>query len=418
MAMRSKRDPVDPLPTGLARHPITRRQLLRAAGAGVAGVSLASLLAACGDDGGSAPDGGASPSAGFDWSSQQEAGVLNFGNWPFYMDKGKVDGEKGYPSLARFTQDTGIEVDYREVIEDYASFFTQLRPLLEADQDTGYDLIMTGYPRWLPQMRDLGYLIPLDHAQLPNFDQYVADKYKDPSWDPGNMYGMPYFSIMTGIGYDPELTGREITSFNDLLDPEFAGKVGMLVGVPEDMPNLALLGLGVEPSTSTPEDWQRAADVLTKQRDDGIVRKYYGQSYINELQNGNIALSMAWAPDIFQSNLSGFPNLKFVLPEEGGLLAIDTLCIPQGAQHPVDAITYMNYIYQPEISAMMTSWIQGVPPVPDAKEVLASTGFKDLAESPLIFPDEQTYANLHEYRTLTPQEQQEWDDLFLPIYLT
>jgi hypothetical protein len=62
MAMRSKRNPVDPLPTGLARHPITRRQLLRAAGAGVAGVSLASLLAACGDDGGSAAEGGASPS--------------------------------------------------------------------------------------------------------------------------------------------------------------------------------------------------------------------------------------------------------------------------------------------------------------------------------------------------------------------
>lgn len=407
---------VDPrILASLAQHPLTRRNFLRAAGVGAAGLTFPSLLAACGgDEGTSDATGGARE---FDWSAYEETGSFTFGNWPFYIDKGKVDGERGYPSIARFTDDTGIEVDYREVIEDYGSFFTQIQPILEADQRTGYDLIMMSFPRWLPQMRDLGYLIPLDHTQLPNFDEYVDDKYKDPTWDPGNAYGAPYFSIMTGIGYNIDLTGREITSLEDLFSDEFAGKVGMLIGVPEDLPNLALLAVGAEPSESTPDDWQRAADLLTQQRDDGIVRKYYGQSYINELQNGNIAVSMAWGPDIFQSNLSGFPNLRFAIPDEGGLLAVDTLCIPKGAEHPVDALTYINYIYQPEIQAMMTSWVQGVPPVSAAKDVLAETGFADLAESPLIFPDQETYAKLHEYRSLTPAEQEEFDDLFLPIYL-
>ena len=385
-----------PDPTALAhlarltQHPMTRRRLLRAAGIGAAGISLSALLAACGGDGdggqGTAPIAGTAPGAGFDWSAYEETGSFTFGNWPFYMDKGQVDGEKGYPSLARFTQDTGIEIDYREVIQDYGSFFTQIQPLLAADQSTGYDLIMMSFPRWLPQMRDLGYLIPLDHAQLPNFDEFVDDKYKDPSWDPGNAYGAPYFSIMTGIGYNIELTGREITSLDDLFSEEFAGNVGMLIGVPEDLPNLALLAIGVEPSESTPEDWQLAADKLVAQRDAGIVRKYYGQGYINELQNGNLALSMAWGPDIFQSNLQGFDNLRFAIPDEGGLLAVDTLCIPKGAEHPVDALTYVNYIYQPEIQAMMTSWIQGVPPVSAAKEALAASGFEDLAGEPADLP--------------------------------
>ena len=414
--MTRMNDPLDPrMLASMAQHPLTRRRFLQAAGAGAAGISLGALLAACGGSDDSAP--GPAGASGFDWSAYEQSGSFTFGNWPFYIDKGKVNGERGYPSLARFTQDTGIEVDYREVIEDYGSFFTQIQPILEADQQTGYDLIMMSFPRWLPQMRDLGYLIPLDHAQLPNFAEYVDDKYKDPSWDPGNAYGMPYFSIMTGIGYNIDLTGREITSLEDLFSDEFAGKVGMLIGVPEDLPNLALLAVGVEPSESTPEDWQVAADKLTQQRDAGIVRKYYGQGYIGDLQNGNIAVSMAWGPDIFQSNLTGFPNLRFAIPDEGGLLAIDTLCIPKGAEHPVDAITYMNYIYQPEIQAMMTSWVQGVPPVSAAKDVLAQTGFENLAESPLIFPDAETYAKLHDYRSLTPEEQQEFDDLFLPIYL-
>ncbi len=49
--------------------------------------------------------------------------------------------------------------------------------------------------------------------------------------------------------------------------------------------------------------------------------------------------------------------------------------------------------------------------------MLASTGYQDLADSQLIFPDPDTYAKLHDYRSLTPEEQQEFDDLFLPIYL-
>lgn len=417
--MREHIVPPDPnLSSVLGGHPITRRQMLRAAGAGALGLSFAGLMAACGNDGdGSAgADGTSSPSAaGFDWDSQEIAGILDFGNWPYYMDIGDVDGERGHPSLAQFTEDTGIEVDYREVIDDLASFFAKIQPQLEAGQATGYDLIMMGYPRWLEQMYKLDYLIPLDPSLRPNFDRYVADSYKNPPWDPGNTYGMPYFSIITGIGYDPELTGREITSIMDLFDPEFAGKVGMVIGIPEDMPNLALLAIGVEPSESTPADWQKAADLLADQRDAGIVRQYYGQGYIGDLQRGDLAISMAWAPDIRQSNISGFPNLKFVIPEEGGLLATDTLCIPKGAEHPLDAATYMDYIYQPRIQALMTSWVGAIPPVPDTKQELARTGFKDLATSPLIFPSEDDYANLHDYRSLTPEEQEQWDDLFLPI---
>jgi len=104
-------------------------------------------------------------------------------------------------------------------------------------------------------------------------------------------------SGITGIGYDPELTGREITSVLDLFDPAFEGKVGMF-GDTEDMPNLTLLGMGVEPSESTEDDWQAAADKLTKQRDDGLVRQYFGQNYVNALTSGNVALTMAWSADV------------------------------------------------------------------------------------------------------------------------
>ena len=44
--------------------------------------------------------------------------------------------------------------------------------------------------------------------------------------------------------------------------------------------------------------------MLTQQRDAGLVRGYYQQSYIDELARGDTWISMAWSGDIFQQNLS------------------------------------------------------------------------------------------------------------------
>ena len=386
---------------------VTRRDVLRGAGAGLAGLSLASVLSAC-------ARGEPAARGGFDWGAQSKTGQFTFANWPFYIDKQKQGGEATHPSLDLFTKQTGIDVNYLEVIDDYPSWFAKLQPQLAAGRPTGYDAIMMGYPRWFPQMIELGYLIPLDDSLLPNFRKYAAEKYKDPSFDPGHAHGIAFQSGATGIGYDPELTGREITSIMDLFDPAFKGRVGMFNDT-EDLPNLTLLGMGIEPKTSTPADWDRAAELLRRQREDGVVRQYYGQGYIGDLQSGNVALTMAWSPDIFQSNISGYPNLKFVVPDEGSLLWTDYICIPIGAEHPLDAITYMDFIYKPDAAALLTAGIGAISPVPEAQEVLRQQGETEIAESPLVFPTQDMYARLHEYRILSPDEQRRWDDTFIPI---
>jgi spermidine/putrescine transport system substrate-binding protein len=183
----------------------------------------------------------------------------------------------------------------------------------------------------------------------------------------------------------------------------------------EDMPNLTLLGIGVEPTESTPDDWNKAADLLRQQRDSGILRKYYGQGYIGELEAGNLALTMAWSPDIHQANLDGYDNLRFVVPEEGGLIWTDYMCIPKGAANPLDAIMWMDFAYKPETAAMITSWLGAMSPVPAAKDVLERQGQAQLANSELVFPTQAMYDQLHSYRKLSPDEQEQWDTLFVGV---
>ncbi len=408
---------------GLMQPRMSRRRFLGYAGMGAAGLGLSGLLAACGGTeaeapspsaGGSSGTGATGTVGGFDWTSQQITGEFTFANWPLYIDRAKVDGDRVHPSLELFQQETDIEIHYVEAIQAYDEFFAKMRVLLEADQPTGYDLIVMGFPKWLPLMMANDYLIPLDHTKLPNFASNAAASYKDPSYDPGNRYSIPYMSGITGIAYDPELTGREITSVMDLFDPAFEGRVGMF-GDTEDMPNLTLLGMGVEPSGSTEDDWNAAADLLTSQRDDGIVRQYFGQNYVNALTSGNVALTMAWSADVLQLQMSGFPNLRFVVPDEGAMLWTDSLCIPVNAEHPLDALTFMDFIYRSDVAAMIVGWIQNVTPVPTSQDVLRQQG-NPVAESPLVFPTPEMYSRLHGYRVLSPEEQQVWDRTFQPIF--
>jgi len=273
-----------------------------------------------------------------------------------------------------------------------------------------------------------GWLTELDPTKLPNFTQYGAPRVQARDFDPGNKFTIPWQSGFTGIGYNPKLTQREITSFADLFDPKFKGKVGMF-SENQDTGNLALLGIGVKPEKSTPADWQKAADKLKQQRDAGIVRKYYDQSYIDALSKGETAISMAWSGDIFQANLSaGNSDLKFVIPNEGGVIWTDNMCIPLGASHPLDAITYMNWVYQPRIAATMAEYIEYITPVPGAQDFIKQdaaaaknpddkASLLELSTDPAIFPTQDLLAKTSYYRVLNSAETTQWNDIFNAVII-
>jgi len=285
------------------------------------------------------------------------------------------------------------------------------------------DIIVVTNGIFLTDFQLKNWLTELDLTKLPNFTQYASPRVQARAFDPGNKFSIPWQSGFTGIGYNPKLTGREITSFNDLFDPKFKGKVGMF-SENQDTGNLALVGMGIKPENSSPKDWQAAADKLKKQRDDGIVRKYYDQSYIDALSKGETALSMAWSGDIFQANLSaGNHDLKFVIPNEGGVIWTDNMTIPVGAAHPLDAITYMNWVYQPRVAATMAESIEYITPVPSAQTFIAQdaaaatapadkASLLELSTDPAIFPPQDVLAKTSYYRVLDPIESSVWLDIF------
>jgi spermidine/putrescine transport system substrate-binding protein len=409
--------PLDPaLLRGLTMPRISRRAALR--GAGLVGASA--FLAACGVEGSNKEE--APQAAGF-WESQTKAGVLDFANWPLYMDQEKVGGKVVYPSLQDFTKETGIKVNYKEVINANESFLGKITPSLKAGQPTGWDLMVITNGTPLDKLLRQKLLVELDHSKLPNFQKNADPSIKNPSYDPGNKYTIAWQSGLTGLAYNPKLTKRPITSINDLFDPAFKGKITMF-GDNEDYPTMMMIGLGIDPVTSTVEDWKRTAEKMKELRPQ--LRGYIDNAgEADALSSGNAWISMAYSGDIFILNNSGSPDIKFVIPKEGAALWTDNMMIPKGAKHPLDAITYMDYVYRPDVAAKLAAYISYITPVPAAKEQLqaqaakAKGGDKEtldgLISSPLVFPSAADLSKAKRYRTLSVAEEQVWNRIFQPI---
>lgn len=393
----------------LSGNQLSRRELLRRMGIGAGALSVSAWLAACGIDSPSNnEENGNGTQPENELTTTEVVGQLNFANWPLYIDK--AGGRR--PTLEDFEKETGITVDYKEVIDDNQSFFGTIQEPLASDQSTGWDLIVV--TDWLvAKMIRLGYLEEVIQDRIGNFHDHAGQIYQDRVYDPGNVYSVPWQSGVTGIGYNPKLTGRQITSFEDLFDPAFRGRVGMMTEMRDTM-NLTLLGLGIDPQEATIEDAERAQQKLLEQRDAGIVRQYYGNTYADALARNDLALTMAWSGDVFALKLDN-PDLEFVVPDEGGILWTDCMAIPNNAEHPVDAMEMMNFVYDPKIAAQIAAWVNYICPVPEAQAILADAPDRytqNVAKSPLVFPTPEMEAKLHSYKNLDEEEEEAWNDLF------
>jgi spermidine/putrescine transport system substrate-binding protein len=409
---------IDPaLLRGLTQSRYSRRQFLRTAGVGAGGLSLAAILAACGTKGVTTTNPSELPNAGVgttDWWSQQKLNhTLNFANWPYYIDTSHGQ----HPTLEAFQKQTGIQVNYTEPINDNVSFFAKIRPDLQAGNSTGYDIIvLTNSDPPLGQMIEFGWAIPLDQSMMTNFHKNASKLITDPSWDPGNKYTMAWQSGYTCIGYNTKYIKEDITSIDSLFDPKYKGKIGMM-GIASELGSFGLLATGKDPSTSTPADWTAAAAKLEAQKP--LVRSYYDQDYIKALKNEDIWISMVWSGDVFQAaTYQGYDTLKIVIPQEGAMSWTDNMMIPLYAEDPLDAMTYMDSVYDPHTQALIENYNAYVCPVPAAQSIIA----KDLhdptiANSPTVFPDDQMISlSRSYYQWKNAQELDAWNNTFVPIF--
>ena len=357
---------------------LTRDELLRRGALGGAVLTLPGILAAC---------GGTSTKAGGTTVEHKLAKTLHFSNWTLYIDK---EGNR-HPTLDQFQKKYGVHVDYREDINDNASFFGKIEGPLSRGQSTGRDLIvMTDNSRYPSLLIKKGWVEKLDKSAIPNMKNLIEQQ-RHPNWDPNRDHSLPWQSGMSGIGWNDKLTDPVLTMGDLLGNKKLKGKVGLLNEFADTLA-LVMAYNGDDPSKVTDASFNRAISTIKKAVDSGQIRAFYGNDYSGPLAKGDLAATMSWSGDIVQLQADN-PHLKWNLPDTGGDIWTDNMLIPKGGD-VYTASVYMNFAYDPKIAAQIEDYVNYICPVIGAKAVLLKQD-PAIANNHLIFPTKEMLDNVH-----------------------
>jgi spermidine/putrescine transport system ATP-binding protein len=392
-----------------------RRALLIGGGiAGAAAIVGGVLAFTGGGEGSGAADGGTGGDGGEAGGSSTlgtGTGEVRILNWQSYIDP-TADGAVG--TIDRFREATGIDVTYSEDFNDNNEVYNrELQPVLGVGQTIGYDIICP--TNWLAaRLKNLGWIEPLPLDRIPNRAN-LEDRFLNQRWDFGAVYSLPWQAGVTGLAYNPELTGRELRSVMDLFDPEFSGRVAMLSEMRDSL-GLVMLGLGHDPRVLDVDGAMEALDVIEQAKNDGQIRAFTGNEYIRGLDSGDFVACVAWSGDVVQLQYDR-PDIQFIVPEEGGISWYDTMVIPKGAPNGYAAADWMNFVYDPVQAAQLTYWVQFISPVKGVRDELIRMGgdAAALADNSILFPAEEDTQRLAVFADLPADADEQLTDRFLGI---
>ncbi len=315
--------------------------------------------------------------------------VLNFYNWSDYIAE---------DTIPNFEAETGINVNYdvfdsNEVVE--AKMLTG---------NTGYDLVVPSL-EFMARQAQAGVFQPIDKSQIPNYGNIDPEILRIVSVnDEGNTYGVPYMMYSVGPGYNVDMVTERLgedanlDSWSLVFDPDNAQKLAdcgiALLDSPSEITAAALNYLGLDPTTEDTGDLDRAMELLGAIRP--YIRYFHSSQYINDLANGDICLAVGYSGDILQAKDRAAEagqgvDIRYTIPEEGAQLGFDMMVIPADAPHPENALEFINYFLQPEVTAKVSDAVFYA----NANSAATALVSDEVKNDPGIYPPEATLEKMY-----------------------
>jgi len=324
-----------------------------------------------------------------------EGQTLRVFNWSTYIAE---------DTIPNFEDACGVTVDYN-IFESNEAMLTIIR-----EGSAEYDIIVpTDYA--VEIMIEEGLLREINWENVPNRAN-VAETFLNPPYDPEGKYSAPYQWGTVAVGYNQELVGEEITSWQQVFD--YDGPVAWLDDQRGTM-GIALKMLGYDPNTTDENEIAEARDFLMENggnvvavaADDGQVM----------LERGDVDISVEYSGDIFQIIADcECEDYAYVIPEEGALLWMDNLAIPANAPNPELAEVFINYVLDAQVGADISNYTAyGSPNQAAIDEGLIA---EELLSNPGIYPSEEAQANLFFVRSVGDAAQtydQAWSEILTSL---
>jgi spermidine/putrescine-binding protein len=204
---------------------------------------------------------------------------------------------------------------------------------------SNYDLVQpTDYIVGL--MIRQGLLQEMDQSKLPMAN--YNPNYLNLAFDPGNKYTVPYMAGVDAIIYNADKVTTPPTSYADLWNPEYAGRM-VFLDDSRVIIGMTLLTLGYDVNTKDPAQLEEAKTKLAELIPN--VKLFDSDSPKTALIAGDVDLGITWTGEAFTAQQEN-PAFTFVYPTEGAILWQDNWAIPTGASHMDAAYAWISYTSQ------------------------------------------------------------------------
>lgn len=255
--------------------------------------------------------------------------VLNVFNWAEYLPPKVIED---------FEEETGIKVNYGT----YSSNEEMYAKLTTGKNQ--YDLAVASL-YYVDVLLKEDLLEKIDKESVPNIKN-IGEAFLGKEMDPDDDYSIPYLWGEELIVINTDLVETEVTSFKDLLDPQFENSL-VILDDNRTMIGAALEVNGYSSNTKDEKEIEEAGEWLKKLKPN--IKIFESDNAKAHLISGEVKGGIVYGAE---ANLAirENPALKKIYPEEYVSLWQDNFIIPKGAKNKENAQAFIDFILRPEVS--------------------------------------------------------------------
>lgn len=319
---------------------------------------------------------------------QEQINFFNYGE--------NIDDE----TIKEFEETYNIKVNM-ETFDDMEAMYQKINS--GAGQ---YDVVLVS-DALMPRMIEKGLVQELNKDNIPNISQ-MDEQYLDLEIDPGNKYSVPYMFGTIGIVYNKDVVKEEVNSWDILWDEKYKDQIFMF-DTYRDTIGVALKKLGYSMNSTNEKEIEEAKNLLLEQRN--LVNPIYGvDNGTTMIPAGETNINMIWSGEGLNLQ-EEYPNLVYVVPEDGANFWIDSLCITSNAKNVEGAEKFINFVSDKESALRIADEIGYTTPNKEARLEQP----EDVQNNPNAYMPEEIMNRCEIYKDFTLEIKKIYDDAWTAI---
>ena len=322
---------------------------------------------------------------------------INVYNWGLYIAEGE---DESMNVCKEFEKLTGIKVNYTNFATN-EEMYAKLK-----SGASKYDVIFPS-DYMVGKLIEEGMLAELNFKNIPNYERYVDDNFKNLEYDPEGKYSVAYTWGTVGILYNTAMVEKEVNSWDILWDMDYAGQI-LMFNNSRDAFGIALKKLGYSMNTTDKDQLKEAADLLKEQKP--LVQAYVMDEIFDKLGAGEAAIAPYYAGDYALIKADN-PDIAFAFPEEGTNRFVDAACVPKDCNNQEAAELFINFLNDPAVAYENFETIGYSSPNTGALELM---GEEEKAD-PVLYPGDKVLESAETFLNLDDETNEYMQQLWIEV---